>query len=30
VEPVAPDWHDTLGRQFSEQIAQSFNWINEL
>jgi len=30
VEPLIPDWNDTLGRQLSEQINQSFNWINQL
>ena len=30
VEPVAPDWNETLGRQLSEQIRQSFDWIQKL
>ena len=30
VKPLTPDWHDTLGRQLSDGIAQKFNWINEL
>jgi hypothetical protein len=30
VSPVAPDWNETLGQPFSEQISQSFNWINQL
>ena len=30
VEPLVPDWHDTLGRQLSETINQKFNWINSL
>lgn len=30
VKPLEPDWHDVLGREFSEQIKQSFDWINEL
>jgi len=30
VEPVAPDWNDTLGRKLSDQVAQSFKWIKEL
>lgn len=30
VEPLKPDWHDTLGRQLSETINQKFKWINTL
>tara|TARA_R110002050_G_scaffold146648_1_gene272095 strand:- start:3289 stop:4089 length:801 start_codon:yes stop_codon:yes gene_type:complete len=30
VTPLKPDWHQTLGRQLSEQINQKFNWINAL
>jgi sulfotransferase len=30
VKPLVPDWHDTIGRQFSEAINQKFNWINSL
>jgi hypothetical protein len=30
VEPVAPDWNNVLGRQLSDQIAQTFKWIQEL
>lgn len=30
VKPLQLDWHDTLGRQFSEAINQKFNWINTL
>jgi len=30
VEPLIPDWHDTLGRQLSEIINQKFDWINTL
>jgi hypothetical protein len=30
VKPLKPDWHDVLGREFSEQIKQSFSWINDL
>lgn len=30
VEPLKPDWHDTLGRQLSETINQKFDWINQL
>jgi len=30
VKPLVPDWHDTLGRNLSEQINQKFNWIQEL
>jgi len=30
VRPLAPDWHDILGRQFSEAIKQKFDWINAL
>jgi hypothetical protein len=30
VKPLKKDWHETLGRQLSEQLNQKFNWINEL
>jgi sulfotransferase len=30
VKPVTPDWHQTLGRQLSEQINQNFAWVNKL
>ena len=30
VKPLKPDWHEVLGREFSEQIKQSFDWINDL
>ncbi len=30
VEPLAKDWDDVLGKEFSRQIAQSFSWIKEL
>jgi sulfotransferase len=30
VEPVEPDWLDILGRQLSDQVAQTFKWIQEL
>jgi sulfotransferase len=30
VKPLRPDWHDTLGRQLSEQINQKFSWIHAL
>lgn len=30
VKPLKPDWHNVLGKQFSEQIKQSFDWINQL
>ena len=30
VKPLKQDWHETLGRQLSEQLNQKFNWINEL
>ena len=30
VTPLVPDWHDTLGREFSNQIDQKFNWIKKL
>ena len=30
VKPLAPEWHDILGRQLSEVINQKFSWINSL
>lgn len=30
VAPLPVDWHDILGRQFSDALQQKFNWINEL
>jgi len=30
VKPLVPDWHDTLGRQLSEGLAQKFDWIKNL
>lgn len=30
VEPLKPNWHDILGREFSNAINQKFNWINQL
>jgi sulfotransferase len=30
VEPLKPDWHDTLGRQLSQMLAEKFSWVNEL
>lgn len=30
IEPLKPDWNDTLGRQLSEALNQKFNWINNL
>jgi len=30
VRPLVPEWHDILGRQFSEAINQKFGWINTL
>ena len=30
VEPLKKDWHEVLGKDFSEQIHQSFKWINSL
>lgn len=30
VEPVEKDWNKILGKEFSEQINQSFKWINAL
>jgi len=30
VMPLVPDWHDTLGRNFSDALSQKFNWINDL
>ena len=30
VKPLKPDWHETLGRQLSEQLKQKFDWINQL
>jgi len=30
VQPVDADWNETLGRQLSEQIRQSFDWIQKL
>jgi len=30
VAPVKPDWHEVLGKPFSDQIAQTFNWIIDL
>lgn len=30
VKPLKKDWHETLGRQLSEQLNQKFNWINNL
>jgi hypothetical protein len=30
VEPLEKDWNQLLGKEFSEQINQSFKWINSL
>jgi hypothetical protein len=30
VEAVEEDWNKVLGRELSEQIRQSFKWINDL
>jgi hypothetical protein len=30
VEPLKKDWQEILGKDFSEQIYQSFKWINSL
>jgi len=30
VEPIAPDWNETLGRPLADQVAQTFRWIKEL
>ena len=30
VKPLEKDWHDVLGREFSEQLNQTFDWINKL
>lgn len=30
VQPLQPDWHDTLGRQLAEALHQKFNWITSL
>ena len=30
VEPLEKDWNKVLGKEFSEQVNQSFKWINEL
>jgi sulfotransferase len=30
VEPLEKDWNKVLGKEFSEQIHQSFGWIDEL
>ena len=30
VEPLKPDWGDILGMELSNQIKDSFDWINEL
>lgn len=30
VKPLVSDWHDTLGRQLSEGLAQKFDWIKNL
>lgn len=30
VTPLEPEWHDILGREFSEAINQKFNWVNKL
>lgn len=30
VQPLTPDWNETLGRNISEALKQKFNWINEL
>jgi hypothetical protein len=30
VAPLKKDWTDVLGKDFSEQINQSFKWINNL
>lgn len=30
IQPLKPDWHETLGRQVSEVINQKFQWVNQL
>lgn len=30
VQPLAPDWSETLGRDLSNALAQKFDWVNKL
>ena len=30
VEALKKDWHETLGREFSEKINTSFKWLKDL
>jgi sulfotransferase len=30
IKPLIPEWHQYLGREFSEQLRQKFDWVNNL